>query len=161
MQAAQFYKRYRADEITDIEVSVAVKQLVDRKREQGVVGYYLQDLSARLGKFAEQFPGVIAGVTTAEIDTWLKSLGLEPRTRNNYRAAVLQLFNFARTSLKALPHWLPHAAEGTIRVKEPSKDTEIYLPAEIRRVLSHTRPELAVLRAGRSRASRVVARCEQ
>ena len=60
---------------------------------------------------------------------------MEPRTHNNYRAAVVQLFNFAKSKLKALPHFLPHAAEETTKVREPSKDNEVYTSEEIRQIL--------------------------
>ncbi len=136
VQAAQFFTRYAGDKISVTLVQKMVEKLIQEKRDEGAGSYHINDLVTRLKQFHEAFPErTIDTLTTAEIDLWLKKLKLEPRTQNNYRAAVVQLFNYAKTKAKALPHWLPHAAESSIRVKEPTKDTEIYTPAEMQKIM--------------------------
>lgn len=135
VQAAQFFSRYAGDKIVATPVPDLVTALIQEKRDEGAGSYHINDLVTRLAKFKEAFPGFIADITTPEINAWLKKLKLEPRTQNNYRAVVVQLFNYAKTKAKALPHWLPHSADSSIRVKEPNKDTEIYTPAEMQKIM--------------------------
>jgi hypothetical protein len=75
-----------------------------------------------------------------DLDDWLKRRHLEPRTHNNYRTAVVQLFNFAKSKLKALPHFLPHAAEETTKVREPSKNQAFYTKEKMRQILGSVSP---------------------
>src|SRR5262249_7002109 len=72
-----------------------VEELLKAKRADGIGERHLYDLESRLGVFAEQFDGkMVAEITSAEIDAWLRSLAhVGPRTRNHYRAATLQAFN--------------------------------------------------------------------
>ncbi|EIQ01452.1 site-specific recombinase XerC [Opitutaceae bacterium TAV1] len=150
VQAAQFFSRYGADKLAPSTVPAAVTALVQSLKDAKLGDYHIQTIDSRLGKFAEAFQGDIAEVTTAQLEKWLKSLDCEPRTRNNYRAAIVQLFNFSKTKLKALPHWLPHAAEETIKVKEGVKDTEIYSTEEMTTILRLAPPPLVPLLAIRA-----------
>jgi integrase len=73
-----------------------VKELLKAKGADGVGERHLSDLAYRLAYFAEEFDGkLVAEMTSAEIDDWLRSLEVGPQTRNHYRANVLQAFNFA------------------------------------------------------------------
>jgi integrase len=73
-----------------------VKELLKAKEADGVGERHLRDLRNRLGYFADQFDGkLVAEITSAEIDAWLRSLDVAGRTRNHYRANILQAFNFA------------------------------------------------------------------
>lgn len=135
VQAAHFFKKYAGDKLKPCTVPVAVDVFIQQKKDEKVGAYHLKDLESRLGKLKGAFHGEISAVTVADLDDWLKGLHLEPRTHNNYRAAVVQLFNFAKSKLKALPHFLPHAAEETTKVREPSKDNEVYTTEEMRQIL--------------------------
>lgn len=150
VQVAQFHKRYAGDKILRTKVPVLVDALVQQKRDEGAGDYHINDLSTRLKKFKEAFTGYIDEITTEQIDHWLKGLELEPRTQNNYRATVVQLFNYAKTNAKALAHWLPHAADSVIRVKEPTKETEIYTPAEMQKILNGLSGEMRLCAAIRA-----------
>lgn len=142
VQAAQFFKRYGGDKITRQTVPDLFDALLALKRAEGAGAYHINDLDTRAGKFQETFTGFIDEITTDQINAWLTGLGLEPRTQNNYRAAVVQLFNFAKTKAKALPHWLPHAADDAMRVKEAVKDTELYTPEEMLTIMRNAPIEL-------------------
>lgn len=81
------------------ERSCNAEQLVEErlkaKTADGIGERHLHDLESRLAVFVEQFDGkMVAEITSAEIDAWLRSLDVGPRTRNHYRAATLQAFNF-------------------------------------------------------------------
>jgi Site-specific recombinase XerD len=85
-----------------------VKELVKAKAADGVGKRHLDDLRTRLGvrgkkkdkisptSFAATFNDkLVAEISSAQIDDWLRSLDVGPQTRNHYRANVLQAFNFA------------------------------------------------------------------
>ena len=49
-----------------------------------------------MGKFEAAFKCNIGTVTSADIDDWLRTSGLSPRSRNNLRNVVQTLFSFAK-----------------------------------------------------------------
>jgi integrase len=82
------------------EKSCAAQELVDElleaKEADGAGERHLNTLRSRLGYFAEEFDGkLVAEITSTQIDDWLRSLDVGPRTRNHYRAALILAFNFA------------------------------------------------------------------
>jgi integrase len=73
-----------------------VEELLEAKEADGAGERHLNTLRSRLGYFAEDFDGkLVATITSREIDDWLRSLDVGPRTRNHYRANILLAFNFA------------------------------------------------------------------
>ena len=87
--------------------SRTAKQLVDEilsaKKADGASRRYIQDLRSRLNQFSLTFDGkLVANITTAEIDEWLRRLTdlkgrpVAPTTRNNFRRILNVAFNFAR-----------------------------------------------------------------
>jgi hypothetical protein len=75
----------------------------------------------RLERFSKSFPGLILGISTRDINDWLRGLKSKARhhkgeelagkTRNNLRGAVVQLFNFAKENGYT-------AADATKKIKE-------------------------------------------
>jgi integrase len=73
-----------------------VNKLIAAKTADGASKRYIQDLTSRLTRFAENFDRqTIATITTAGIDDWLRTLNVSPVSRNNYRRVLVVLFNFA------------------------------------------------------------------
>jgi integrase len=103
-EAVKFYIPH----LQAMKCSCTTVQLVDEllkvKEADGASKRYLSDLRSRLNQFAEIFDGKpIAGITSTEIDEWLRSLSdketgkrLSPITRNNFRRLLIVAFNFAR-----------------------------------------------------------------
>jgi hypothetical protein len=94
----------------------------------------LQCLKYNLGKFEKRFTGGIVGVTGGEIDSWLRSSGLSPRTRNNIRTSLYSLFAFAQSK-----RYVPKdhdELESVMRVKDREGEIEVFTPAELTEVLS-------------------------
>ncbi len=93
-----------------------VSELVAAKKKDGASKRHLDDLRSRLNIFAEKFNGqMVATITSAEIDDWLRALTVSPVTRNHYRRLIVLAFNFAvqRGYATANP------AEKTAKAKEP------------------------------------------
>ena len=80
-----------------------MNEILSAKKADGASRRYIQDLRSRLNQFAVTFDGkLVANITTAEIDQWLRSLTdlkgkkVAPTTRNNFRRILNVAFNFAR-----------------------------------------------------------------
>ena len=152
-EVARFFNKYSRAELKPITVPDLVKELTATLARDKRGDYHIRDLELRLGRFAQDFPGQIDAVTTAQIENWLRNLkslakgvrrGGAPkgRTRNNYRNAVVEMFNFARKH-GYLPKDLSTEATSTNRVPEDDKrDNEIFLPEQIADLLNHALPRL-------------------
>src|ERR1700730_3673226 len=69
-----------------ITAAALVGQLIDAKKADGASKRYVEDLRSRLPRFAKKFDGkMVATITSAEIDNWLRALPVGPTTRNNFR----------------------------------------------------------------------------
>jgi len=110
--------------------------------------YHIRDLEIRLGRFSKDFSGNIDEVRTKQIDDWLGNLRslsqhgtgkgkeIRGRTRNNYRNAVVELFNYAQTH-DYLPKGIPTEAQATNTVDEGDKrENEIFAPGDMARLLN-------------------------
>ncbi len=64
-----------------------VEQLIAAKKADGASKRYLTDLKSRLNRFAREFDQLVATITTAQIDAWLRALETSPVSRNNFRRA--------------------------------------------------------------------------
>jgi integrase len=64
---------------------------------------------------------MVATITTAQIDDWLRSLGISPVTRNHYRRLIVLAVNFAVKRGYATGN----PAEKTAKAKEPKADIGI------------------------------------
>jgi integrase len=79
-------------------------------------------------------------LTTAEIEDFLRGLGLSGRSRNNYRRAIATLVYFAETR-----GYLPKgtvAIESVAVAKEEQGEIEVFTPEEMARVLEAAEPAL-------------------
>ncbi len=71
-------------------------KLIAAKRADGASQRYLSDLKSRLTRFGDDFNGqVVASITTARLNEWLRGLNLSPVSRNNYRRVLAVAFSFA------------------------------------------------------------------
>ncbi len=99
---------------------------------------WITNLKGSCKLFCEQFGSRnMAEIQGSEIEDWLKALGKAPRTRNNIRNIIVQLFRFARDR-KYLPWAEQTAAEqvGRLKIKARADDIEIYTPEEVKKLLS-------------------------
>jgi integrase len=131
--AAEYYARKHPSKIPATPVPVVVKEFLKAKKEDGCSKRYLNTLKYNLGVFEKRFPGHIEGVVGGEIDAWLRSSGLSPRTRNNIRTSLHTLFKFAEGR-----RYLPKdhdELESVSVVNDRDGDIEVFTPAELTEVL--------------------------
>lgn len=131
--AVEFYLRRHPTRIEPKTVAEAIAELLEAKQSEKLSARYLQTLRHYLGKFQEAFHCQISQVTGADVDRWLRGLGLSPRTRNNLRMTVHTLFNFAKAR-----RYLPKdhdEIESVAVVKDRGGEIEVFTPVELQEIL--------------------------
>lgn len=157
LEAIDFYDRFGRT-IKEVKaIPLIVDELVRGIKADGVSEYHSRDMAKRLGAFAEAFPVPIATVAAKDITEWLKNLQkvdrlgnnypIAPKTRNHYRNAVVQLFNFARHH-GYLPKGIPTEAESLKTLKVTPRENAIFTIDEMGVLLQnapeHLVPALAI-----------------
>jgi integrase len=131
--AVDFYLRRHPSKIELKPVPVVVAELLAAKEADGCGARYLQCLRYNLGKFEKRFQGNIGSVAGGEVDAWLRSSGLSPRTRNNIRTSLHTLFGFAEGR-----RYLPKGhdeLDSVVVVNDREGDIEVFTAAELTEVL--------------------------
>lgn len=141
--AVRFFVSNANPDLPKKNVGEVITELCEAKRKDKLSVRYVGDLKLRLTKFSKAFPGEIAQIRTAEIETWLRELKAGPKSRNNYAACITTLFSFAKRC-GYLAQDRATVAENLSRAKEVHGDTEIYSVEEIESLLNRlkeVRPE--------------------
>lgn len=135
--AVKFYgarfKRTTAKRVADV-----VAELLAVKEKRSASIRYLEDLRARLGRFAEAFEKDACKVTTAEVQAWLDGLKIEPQTYVNFRRVLHLLFEFAVARGYAADN--PVAGVENVKVRNGG-DVAVFTPIEIARLLAAAKPD--------------------
>jgi integrase len=121
----------RADQVVD-------ELLADyrKSRDKGELRpKYVYQISSDLTRFKNAFHVNISAVTPALIEDWLKGQDITARTRNNLRASIVTLFNFAKRR-GYLPRGIRTDAEDVPRAKEPGGKIGILTPKQLASVIS-------------------------
>jgi integrase len=131
--AAEYYVRKHPTKIEAKTVPVVVKEFLEAKEADGCSQRYLNTLRYNLGAFAKRFQGNIEPVVGGEVDAWLRSSGLSPRTRNNIRTSLYALFKFA-VGRRYLPK--DHDELDSVSVvSDRDGDIEVFTAAELTEML--------------------------
>jgi integrase len=141
IQAVEYFIKQHPIKIPPRELEVVINDLLEAKRQDGVSQAYLKHLRYDLEKFNKAFQCPIGSVTGNQIDEWLRSLGVAPRTRNNLRNSVQTLFNFAKAR-RYLPR--DHDELASVAVaKDNGGAIEIFTPTELGELLAQA-PDILV-----------------
>lgn len=131
--AAEYYVRKHPTQMCAKVVKDVVTEFLTAKEADGCSARYLQCLRYNLGVFQKRFQGNIESVVGSEVDAWLRSSGLSPRTRNNIRTSLHTLFKFAEGR-----RYLPRdhdELESVSVVNDREGDIEVFTPAELTEIL--------------------------
>jgi integrase len=134
IEAANFYNRPRADQITRKTVAGVVAELIAAREARGKSARYLGHLSTRLNRFAKSHAVDISTVTTVDVQRWLDGLTVAPQTAKNFRTVLFTLFQFAESRGSILKSSNPVADTETISANGGA--IEIYSAKEITALLS-------------------------
>jgi integrase len=134
-EAVRCFVKRQGGQIVAKKVQEVVDELIATREKDGSSHCHVEDLRSRLNRFAESFHCDIATLTAADIQDFLLGLKLAPKTVNNFRTAISNLFSFARLK-RYFPKDENPVAE-VPEVKEPERDIGIYTPAELQLLLQH------------------------
>lgn len=137
--AVRWYVKNHAEEVVSCAVQKAVNELIITREKDGSSIRHTKDLRSRLDRFARSFQCDIASVTAADIQDFLLSLKLAPKSVNNFRTAISNLFSFARLKRYVAKDHKPVAE--VPEFKEPEKEIGIYTPAELQLLIEHAAPK--------------------
>ncbi|HEY7338933.1 MAG TPA: tyrosine-type recombinase/integrase [Bryobacteraceae bacterium] len=93
--AVEFYIRHTETAKRSCSVEQLTEMLLATKKAEGKNAGYITAMRSIFKRFCTTFRGrLIAEITAAEIDDWLRAIPLEPLTRNNHRRVVSMLFTY-------------------------------------------------------------------
>jgi integrase len=119
----------RRRHVIDRTVGEIVDEMLAAKKHDGLSARYLYMLRSDLTRFKNSFQTNIGSITSKVIDDWLLAQNVTARTRNNLRAAVITLFNFAK-SRGYLPKGQPTEADDVRRAKDRGGKIGILTPKQ-------------------------------
>ena len=140
IEAVSFYAKRHKDQLPTKSVSEIVSELLAAKEGDGVSTVYLKDLKSRLTRFGAACNGLIKDLTAKDVQTFLRSLPLSGRSKNNYRRAIGTLIGYAK-----IERYLPSDFEEMDFVTESTEtpsEIEIFTPKEMLVLLTNAGPDL-------------------
>jgi len=140
IEAVKLYRKTYPPNRQIVSVREVMEELLATKKSSGVSTGYQKHLRYDLEKFATAFSTHIQAVSGVDIDNWLLSLGLAPRTRNNLRNSVQALFRFAiKRKYLSKDH---DEMEAVSLAKDGDGAIEIFTPQEFEEILANAKREL-------------------
>ena len=132
-EAVNFFLKHNPASLPRRAVREVCDELLAAKTADGASAVYLKDLRYRLGRFADAFHCQITGITTGQINEFLRALKCTGRGRNNYRMAIGTLFNFAQAT-GYIPKGLLDFSK-VARAKEDCGPIDIFTPKQMAALL--------------------------
>ncbi len=120
-------------------VEELIPEFLKSKQADGKNQKYVQAMFFVLRRFQRTFARrLVAEITTAEIDDWLRALTLQPLSRNNHRRVVGTFFNYA-----VVRRYCPqNPVQLSTKVKVVSKPIGILTPPELGALLEKADPSI-------------------
>jgi Site-specific recombinase XerD len=116
-------------------VPEVVAQLLEDKKVHGASVRHIQTLRRQLNRFASAFRTNISSITARLIEQWLAGFKVGPRSRNNYRAAVVTLFHYAQKH-GYVPREKQTEADLVDKVKDRGKKIEVLTPPQMANLMT-------------------------
>jgi len=141
------YRKFFKPLTRRVTVLDLVAELLAARKQDGASKTYVSQLKTILTRFAEAFPGEILGITSSDIDAWLRGFKVSAGSRNSMLVCVKVLFSYAR-SQNCLPAEQMTAPEQLKKVKVANDDVSVFSPEEMTAILHaapmHLIPILAI-----------------
>jgi integrase len=140
LDAARYFALTHGADMRPIRVGELVHDLIRTREGNYASKRHLQDLRSRLRRFADAFQCEIHLVRPAQIQDFLTGLRLSPRSVNNFRMAISNLFAHARLRNHTPKDFDP--VENIPKAKEADGEVEIYSTDELNSLLASARTEM-------------------
>ncbi len=135
----RFVEEHPAGAVT-ISVPDVLQEMLEEMRCDKAGKRWIEDLDSRLGRFSEKFTCPIAELRAPAINAWLRSLSLSPRSRNNYRIALMALVAYAKKRNYLTRTW--DQMGDVDRAPEKSREIQIFTPEQMTKLLCSALPNL-------------------
>lgn len=136
------YRKFFKPLIRRITVPELVAELLVAREQDGASKTYVSQLRTILNRFAEAFPGEILGVSSSDIDAWMRGFKVFVSSRNSMLVCVKVLFSYAR-SQNCLPAEQMTAPEQLKKVKiKNDDDVSVFMPKQMEKILHAAPPHL-------------------
>lgn len=134
VEAAKFFRERNTENLPQKTVAEAVAELIATKEARGKSKRYIEDLRARLARFAADFQTNVASVQTADVQRWLDGLTAAPQTVANFRRVLFTLFAYAEA--RGYIRRGENPVEFTEKVSGSNGDAvNIYTPPDVAKLL--------------------------
>jgi hypothetical protein len=144
---ATAYRKFFKPLTRQVTVPELVAELLAARKQDGASKTCVGQLRTILTRFAEAFPGEILGITSSDLDAWLRGFKVSAGSRKSMLACVKVLFSHAR-SQNCLPAEQMTAPEQLKKVKVVHDDVVVFSPEEMTTILHaapmHLIPILAI-----------------
>ena len=136
------YRKFFKPLTRRVTVPELVAELILAREQDGASETYVSQLKTILNRFAEAFPGEILGITSSDIDAWLRRLNVSASSRNSMLVCVKVLFSYAR-SQNCLPAEQKTAPEQLKKVRlKNDDDVAVFTPKQMETILHAAPPHL-------------------
>jgi len=95
--AVEFFLTRNPSRLPQKLVANVMDEFLAAKAQDGLSERYLEDCRHRLKRFSTSFTGFVANIQANEIDDWLRTLEVSPRSRNNFLRVIATMFSYARS----------------------------------------------------------------
>ena len=140
VEAARHFAAVRGGEIKPVSVRALVDDLIRTRKANHASKRHLDDLRSRLERFASSTHCDIHLVRPDQVQDFLSSPKLQPRTINNFRISISNLFSHARLRGHVAKDFNP--LEGLPWAKECDQEVGIYTPEQLQTMFAHARREM-------------------
>jgi integrase len=132
LEATTFYLNHLQDINRSISLEALVSEYQDSRRRAGLSKVHLTDLRYRLGRFSRDLGShPVRTLTTAQIEDWLHTLALGPKSFNNFRDRLAALFTYGQAR-----HYVATNPVLAIQpIKQIDGPPEIFTPDDLAAVL--------------------------
>lgn len=140
LEAVRNYATSQAADMVPIRTADLVADLLKAREANHSSSRHIQDLRSRLGRFARAFQCDVHTIRPAHVQDFLLSLKLSPRSLNNYRGAISNLFGHAK-----LRGHVPKDFDPVTDIpwaKEAENEVEIYTADEMFTMLRYAKQEM-------------------
>jgi hypothetical protein len=136
------YRKFFKPLTRRITVPELVAELIVAREQDGASKTYVSQLKTILNRFADAFPGEILGVSSSDIDAWLRGFKVSASSRNSMLVCVKVLFSYGR-SQNCLPAEQMTAPEQLRKVKiKNDDDVSVFTPKQMEKILHAAPPHL-------------------
>ena len=157
LDAARYYASAHGADMVPIRTSELVADLIRTREGNHASKAHLKDLRFRLKTFVHAFQCEVHLIRPAQVQDFLTGLKLSPRSTNNYRTAISNLFGHARLRNHAPKDFDPLTNIPWAKVSD--KEVEIYSPDELKTMFEKVKtkmlPYLAIAAFGGLRQAEI------